>query len=269
MAEPRRDDAWAAGANYERYMGRWSRTLAPVFIDWLEAPAGADWLEVGCGTGALTAAILSRAAPLSVLAIDPSQGFLSVAIERTPDPRVTFVSAEAAHVPAEAASRQVAVSGLVLNFVPDIVVALREMRRVVEPGGTVGFYVWDYPGNGIEFISRFWQAAIALDPAAAEIEQGKRFAFCTKPGVGDRARAAGLEEVEVAALEIDTVFAGFEDYWEPFTLGTGPAPGYCARLTDEHRSRLRQRLQDDLPARADGSIALRGRAWGVRARNPA
>jgi SAM-dependent methyltransferase len=266
MAEPTRNDGWTAGDNYERYMGRWSRKLAPVFIDWLGAAPGLDWLDVGCGTGALTAAILAKASPRKVLAIDPSTAFLDAAA-RINDPKATFAIADADRVPAETGSMQVAVSGLVLNFVPDIQKALGEMRRAVKPGGVIGFYVWDYPGGGMEFISRFWRAAASLDARAAEADEARRFPGCTLEGVRDTAIRAGLTRIETSALEIDTVFENFDDYWEPFTLGTGPAPGYAAKLDEAGRSRLQQALATDLAVAADCRIDLRARAWAVKATN--
>lgn len=267
MAQHPAEDAWQAGNSYDRYMGRWSRKLAPVFLDWLAPPPGLDWIDVGCGTGALTAAICTRAAPQNVVGIDPAEGFLRVAAERNADPRATFKRGDADNLPVDTASQDIAVSGLVLNFVPDPHLALKEMRRAVKAGGTVAYYVWDYPGQGIEFVSSFWRAAIALDPAAAEIEQGKRFAFCTRDGVLAKATEAKLDEPSVTALEIETVFSSFDDYWEPFTLGTGPAPGYCSKLSEAQRSALRDKLRDIVPIAADGTLALRARAWAVRARN--
>lgn len=162
MTEPATFDAWSAGASYEHYMGRWSRRVAADFVDWLEAPKDADWLEIGCGTGALTAAVLSRGAPRSILATDQSADFVGHARRTTDDPRVRFEAAGAGSLPASDASVDIVTSGLVLNFVPDRVAALREMQRVLKPGGLLSFYVWDYPGGGIGFISAFWQAAAAL-----------------------------------------------------------------------------------------------------------
>jgi SAM-dependent methyltransferase len=164
-----------------------------------------------------------------------------------------------------AGSRDVAVAALVINFISDRVGALREMQQVLRPGGTLGFYVWDYPGGGIEFMRAFWTAAVALDPTARDLTEDRRFPFCTRQGLVDLARQAGLGALEVTAIESPSVFRDFDDYWRPFTLGAGPAPGYCASLSPEARERLRQRLYDSLPRQEDGAIALGTRAWALKA----
>jgi SAM-dependent methyltransferase len=265
MSDTSRHDAWQAGDSYDLYMGRWSRQIAPRFLEWLDVPAGLDWLEVGCGTGALSAAILSKCDPRSLISIDPSDGFLDRARARVVDERVEFRRGDAQALELEPASRDVAVSALVLNFVPDREKALAEMRRVVRPGGTVAFYVWDYPGGGIEFMRAFWNAATTLDPGARDLTESKRFPFCTMPDLLSLADRAGLTSVDGIAIEVPTVFKDFDDYWLPFTLGAGPAPGYCSSLGAEARERLRQALSDSLPRRGDGAIPLGARAWAIRA----
>ncbi len=265
MAQQSRHDAWQAGDAYDAYMGRWSRRIAPLFLDWLTPRAGLDWLELGCGTGALSAAIIARADPRSLLAVEPSAGFVARARAAVTDPRAGFVQGDAQALALPDASRDVIVSGLMLNFVPDRLRALHEMKRVARHGATVAFYVWDYPGGGIAFMRAFWDAAVALDPAAADLTESRRFPDCTEAGLCDLAARAGLADVSSTALETPTVFADFEDYWRPFTLGAGPAPGYCGSLSPDARARLRQKLHDDLPRDADGKIHLQARAWAVRA----
>jgi hypothetical protein len=139
------------------------------------------------------------------------------------------------------------------------------MRRVARPGARIGFYVWDYPGRGVEFMRAFWDAATALDPAARDLTEDRRFPFCTPEGLTALAARAGLPGAECAPIEAPTVFRDFDDFWRPFTLGAGPAPGYCVSLAPDARERLRQRLHDTLPRRADGAIPFKTRAWAVRA----
>jgi SAM-dependent methyltransferase len=265
MLSTNRHDAWQAGDSYDRYMGRWSRQIAPRFLDWLAAPPGLDWLEVGCGTGALTAAILAHGAPKSIVSIEPSAGFLERARANVPDARVAFLLGDAQDLPVDQGSKDVIVSGLVLNFVPDRAKALAEMRRTARAGATIGFYVWDYPGAGVEFMRAFWTAAASLDSAAADLTEDRRFPFCTPDGLRALTSSAGLRAVDITAIEAPSVFRDFEDYWQPFTLGAGPAPGYCMSLAPEARERLRARLSDSLARQPDGSIHLKTRAWAVKA----
>jgi ubiquinone/menaquinone biosynthesis C-methylase UbiE len=264
MAEASRHDAWQAGDRYEVYMGRWSRLIAPRFLDWLGAAGGLDWLDVGCGTGALSATVLARCNPRSLIAIDPSEGFVATARAAAADARAEFRVGDAQALTLETGSRDIAVSGLVLNFVPDRGKALGEMKRVVRADGTIGFYVWDYPGGGLEFLRAFWTAAAALDPRAGDLTEDRRFPFCTPDDLAQLARSAGLARVESTPIEVATVFRDFEDYWRPFTLGAGPAPGYCASLAPEAQQRLMEKLSDDLPRASDGSIAFTARAWAVK-----
>jgi SAM-dependent methyltransferase len=236
MSEASRHDAWQAGDSYEIFMGRWSRRIAPLFLDFIALPAGLDWLEVGCGTGALSAAIVSRCDPKSLVAIDPSEGFLAKARTDVADRRADFRQGDAQAISVESASRDAVVSALTLNFVPDRAKALSEMKRVARPGGAVAFYVWDYPGGGLEFLRAFWTHAAALDPKGAELTEARRFSFCTPDGLTALALEAGLEGVTCEALETPTVFSDFDDYWRPFTLGAGPAPGYVASLPKKRGS---------------------------------
>jgi SAM-dependent methyltransferase len=266
MTETNKHDAWSAGDSYDAYMGRWSRKMAAQFLDWLKPAENLDWLDVGCGTGALSSAILNNCNPQSLVGIEQSAGFVATAQRNIDDKRATFEVGDAQKLPLGDHSKDIVASALVLNFVPDIPKALSEMKRVARPGGSVAFYVWDYPGGGMGFMRAFWNAAIALDPAASGFAEGKRFAFCTSAGLIELATNAGLQSVECTAIEIPTVFADFDDYWHPFTLGAGPAPGYCVSLPAEAREKLRQKLSDDLPRQDNGAIALNARAWAIKAR---
>jgi SAM-dependent methyltransferase len=263
MPEMSRHDAWQAGDSYDLYMGRWSRQIAPAFLDLLDAGEGLEWLEAGCGTGALTAAILARSNPKSIISIDPSEGFLEKARANVRDPRAEFRVGDAQALASPSDSRDIVVSALMVNFVPDRQKALAEMKRVAREGGKVGFYVWDYPGGGVQFMRAFWNAATSLDRNALDLTEDRRFPFCTPDKLMDLAKGAGLTHVECTPLEAPTVFKDFEDYWRPFTLGAGPAPGYCVSLDPDARQRLKEKLQSDLPIAGDGSIHLKTRAWAI------
>jgi hypothetical protein len=140
---------------------------------------------------------------------------------------------------------------------------MREQVRVVKPGGTVSAYVWDYAGHA-QFIRAFWDAAVALNPAARELDEGVRFPNCHPEALRSLFESAGLDAVEVAPIDVPTPFKDFEDYWTPFLSGIGPAPGYCTSLDELAREALRHHLQETLPTDAAGRILLAARAWAVR-----
>jgi SAM-dependent methyltransferase len=254
-------DTWAHGDAYERYVGRWSRRVAPAFLDWLDLPGGLRWVDVGCGTGALSSAILDLASPASVVGVEPSPGFLATARERLGD-RMTFHGAGAEQLPLADGSADVVVSGLVLNFVPDQLRALREAARVAG-GGAVAAYVWDY-AEGMEFMRVFWDAAASVDHAAAELDEAARFPIATAEGLANAFEAAGLAEVHVAAVDIPTVFTDFDDLWTPFLGGQGSAPSYVATLDEPMRNAVRDAMRERVAPAGDGSITMLARAWAAR-----
>ncbi len=255
-------DTWERGSPYEQYIGRWSRTIAPLFLTWLDQPAGKRWLDVGCGTGALSAAILDRCAPSSVVAVDPSDGFLELAAHNLAG-KARVLAGNAAALPLDGGACDVVVSGLVLNFVPALPPALSEMRRVTALGGTIAAYVWDY-ADGMEIIKYFWDAAASLDSAAARLHEGTRFPVCKPSALKTAFEEAGLTDVETTAIEVIAEFVDFEDYWRPFLGGQGPAPAYAMSLSEERRATLRATLKSALPQAVGGAISLRASAWAVR-----
>lgn len=267
MAHSQHKDVWAAGDLYEPYVGRWSRLVAKELLNWLAVPDGKDWLDVGCGPGALTQTIIEHENPNSVIGIDASPGYTEYAKARIASPRARFEVGDAQSLPIDAASLDVAVSGLVLNFVPQPLRAVAEMARVVRPGSTVAVYVWDYSGK-MELMRYFWDAAVALDPGAKELDEGRRFPICQPKPLAELFTQAGLNEVEVRPIDIATDFSDFDDYWSPFLGGQGPAPGYATSLSEERRTELRERIRSKLPIAKDGSIHIIARAWAARGRKP-
>jgi SAM-dependent methyltransferase len=249
-------DAWTSDDAYEPYIGRWSRLVASRFLMWLPSGPPAVWCDLGCGTGALAHAILATEAPVRVLGIDPSREYLAAA-RRGGAVDVAVGSATA--IPAGAGTFDRVVSALMLNFVPRPVDALAEMRRVTRRGGVVAAYVWDY-AQGMELIRTFWDAAVALDPAAAELDEARRFPLCRPGPLRALFEGAGLADVEVAPIDVPTVFADFDDLWRPFLGGQGPAPGYVMSLPMSRRDALRDHLRSGFPA---GTIPLSARAWAV------
>ncbi len=261
-------DVWASGDAYEPYVGRWSRLVARELLRWLALPPGGRWLDVGCGTGAVTQTILDLAAPGRVDAVDRSDAYVAHARAHVADPRAHFAVDDAQALAVEAGAYDAAVSGLVLNFVPEPARMVVAMARAVRPGGAVALYVWDYAGE-MQLMRVFWDAAVALDPAARELDEGVRFPVCRPEPLRALFAGTGLTAVETRAIDVPTVFRDFDDYWTPFLGGQAPAPGYCLSLPEPRRAALRERIRATLPVRPDGSIALVARAWAVRGRRAA
>ena len=262
MSSLRRSDLWASGSAYEDYVGRWSRLVAQKFLDWLALPADRSWLDIGCGTGALSWTILQNAAPRDVTGIDRSADFVAYLRSRIEDGCARFEVGDAQALAVEASSYDAVVSGLMLNFVPQPQNAVNEMARVARSGGAVGLYVWDYAGR-MQLLRHFWNAAAALDPAAYDLDEGRRFPVCQPALLTDLFQHAGLQQIMVKPIDVSTDFRDFDDYWRPFLGGQGPAPGYAMSLSEERRSALRERIRSALPFALDGSIPLVARAWAV------
>jgi SAM-dependent methyltransferase len=258
-----RQDMWADGAAYKLYVGRWSRLVAREFITWLAVAPRRRWLDVGCGAGALSQTLLAAADPIVVKGVDQSASYIAYARDHVIDERARFDIANAHALPYEAGVYDVVVSGLVLNFLADSALALAEMARVTQPGGIVAAYVWDYAGS-MQLMRYFWDAAVALDPAARDLDEGRRFPICRPAPLEQLFRAAGLQSVATHAIDVPTAFRDFDDYWTPFLSGHAPAPGYAMSLAEPQRAALRERLRATLPTESDGTIRLIARAWAVR-----
>jgi len=256
-------DAWAAGATYERFMGRWSRIVAQRFVSWLRVHPGASWLDVGCGTGALADAILADSAPAAVVACDPSAPFIGYARERQADPRVSFVVAGIGQLPTRSGGFDCVSSLLALNFFPDPEAGVEEMRRAAAANGLVSACVWDYAGR-MDFLRHFWDCAVSLDGRAAELDEGRRFPICRRDALESLFRGAGLVDVDSDSIDISTRFSTFAEFWEPFLGGVGPAPSYVSSLDARRREALAARIEGRLPREPDGTISLLARAWVVR-----
>lgn len=255
-------DAWQSGDPYEYYMGRWSSLVAESFIDWLSPATKLKWLDVGCGSGALSEAIINNYRPAEVIAIDQSDGFVKTAQNRLGNSAVCKVG-NALSLPLENSSVNTAVSGLVLNFIPEPNKVLAEMLRVTCTGGSVGVYVWDYAGK-MEFLNQFWDVAVELNPAASSLHEGNRFPEFNAEGLEQLFSQVGFNNIATNLIEINTHFRNFDDYWNPFLGGQGPAPTYVSSLEEIERDELRNVLNERLPIQADGSIPMIARAWAAK-----
>jgi SAM-dependent methyltransferase len=264
---PGLSDQWATGATYEGFMGRWSRLLAPRFVSSLAVSPDANWLDVGCGTGALADAICAGAKPASVVACDPSERFIEYARRRQVGSRTSFVVAGVGQLPRRPGGFDSVASLLALNFFPEPKAAVEEMRRITAVNGLVSACVWDYSGR-MELLRYFWDAVAAVDPDAAELDEGRRFPICRPNALESLLREGGLSDVACDAIEIPTRFSTFGAFWKPFLGGTGPAPSYVSSLDPARREALAIRLAGSLPRGPDGAISLVAKAWIVRGVKP-
>ncbi len=257
------NDNWSSAAAYESYIGRWSRPVAREFVHWLAVPADKTWLDVGCGNGALTETLFEIASPRYIVGTDSSNEYVGYLRQHLTDLRLCFDIGDAQELHFYDEFYDNAVAGLLLNFLSEPRQAIAEMARVTKTEGTVAAYVWDYSGD-MQMLRRFWDAAVELDPAARELDEGIRFKICLPETMAELFRAVGLKHVATHLIDVPTVFRDFDDYWIPFLGGQGPAPSYVASLNEEHRTALREKVRAALPLADNGSISLVARAWAVR-----
>jgi SAM-dependent methyltransferase len=246
-----------AAAAYDRFMGAWSRPLAVQFADFAGIARGMRAVDVGCGPGSLTEALVERLGARSVAACDPSAPFVAAARDRHPGVDVQRASAEA--LPYPDGSFDAALAQLVVHFMTDPVGGLREMARVTGTDGVVAACVWDHAGSRGP-LSLFWDAARELDPGTHD-ESG--LAGARSGHLVELFEAAGLIDVEQGELTVERRYDGFDDWWEPYTQGVGPAGGHVAGLDPEGRAALRDRCRAKLP---DGAFTLTAVTWAARGR---
>jgi ubiquinone/menaquinone biosynthesis C-methylase UbiE len=247
-----------SGDAYDRYMGRYSRLLAPRLAHFACVEPGTRALDVGCGPGALTEELARRVGAGSVLAADPSESLAAACAERVPGADVRVARAESLPWPDD--SVDTALAQLVVNFLEDPPAGVREMRRVVGPGGIVAACTWDYSA-GMSMLRTFWDAALALDPEAPD--EGRTMRYGDPDDLAGLWRETGLEEVETAQLEVEAEYADFDDFWEPFLSGAAPGGAYCASLPHQRQAALRDECRKRL-GDPDGPFSLAARAWAVR-----
>lgn len=251
-------------AAYERFMGRWSRAVAPVFLAWLAVPTGRTWLDVGCGTGILAETLLEFCAPASVHAIDPALAQIAAAVQGPAAGRAQFHVADSQQLPFADASFDVVASALVINFIPDRPLAIAEMRRVSRPGGVLAAYVWDFaeessPSGPLRrAMRRFGVDVPAIPGTEASRVEALRAVFAT----------AGLERIETRTIDVCLAYRDFEDFWQAQTPGYAPMTKIIAAMNDKERMRLMRTVESSLPCGPGGVIEYCARANAIKARVP-
>ncbi len=258
----------ADGDGYELQMGRWSRRLAPDFVTFAGVDAG-HVLDVGCGTGSLASALARRSGIVSVKGVDFSDAYVRHARSRNADARVDFQVGDACAMPFPDGSFDATLSQLVLQFVPEPERAIREMRRVTKPGGTVAAAVWDSRGGFVAY-RIFWDTAAMLDPAAdTRRAKGCARAITHPGGLAQAWHAAGLVNVAQDMLTIRMDFSSFADFWKPVEGRDGPFAEYASTLASDAKARLREALQRAyLDGAADGERSYAATAWVVKGTVP-
>jgi SAM-dependent methyltransferase len=248
--------SFTVGADeYDRFMGRYSFPLAPRFAEFARVGAGQRVIDVGCGPGALVAELIRRLRPDAVCAVDPSERFVAAVRVRYPGVRAHRAAAE--ELPFQAQRFDAALAQLVVHFMADPVVGLREMVRVTKRDGVVAACVWDHAG-GQGPLGLFWEAARELDP---DVEDESRLAGARQGHLAELFRAAGVHEIEESAIVVDVEHPNFEDWWEPFLLGASHAGSYVARLDSRRQTRLRELCREMVPGEP---FVVSARAWAAR-----
>jgi SAM-dependent methyltransferase len=254
---------------YERFMGRWSRLVAPLLVDFAGVYDGARVLDVGSGTGALAFAITKRNGRSTVVGIDPSQEYVAYASSKSPFPdRARFQVGDAQALSFPDAAFDACLSLLVFNFIPDPKKALRDVRRVTKPGGVIAAANWDY-ADGMRMLRVFWDAARSVDAVAERLDEN-RMPLCRAGELSELWSSGGLRDIHEQPLEITMRFQSFADYWEPFLLRQGPAGAYAASLNRDRLQALRGEVKHRFSLSNENvPFTLTARAWAVRGLCPA
>jgi len=252
-----------AAEAYERDMGRWSKGLGPLFVEFIGVEKGDRVLDVGCGTGSLAGTIASTTSALKIIGVDPSDGFLDYARSHYSNPRLTFELGDAQKLAYPNAAFDRCLGLLVMRHIPDAIKATNEMRRVTRSGGVMGTAMWDNSG-GHQLNQCLWDAAVALD------RHGKLPVDKESYGSSEELRAlwagAGLRNITVKELSFPCEFPSFDELWmRRFSEGQGITAAYVKGLSEENRTALRERLRQNLCGEStDGPVTLRAKAWAVR-----
>ena len=252
------------GAAYERAMGRWSRAVAPLFLQWLSPPANARWLDVGCGTGVLTHTLLELCSPAAVVGVDVAVAQIAEAARGLASGRADFRIGDARSLPIADAAFDVVTAALVLNFIPERSQALAEMRRVTRARGILAAYVWDFadelsPSGPLRRAMRRFGVQVPAIPGSNESRiDALRALF----------QQAGLERVATRTIDVCLAYRDFQDFWEAQTPSYAPTTKLIASMTSSERVRLMRAVRDELPVAPGGLVEYFARANAIKGRVP-
>jgi SAM-dependent methyltransferase len=261
------DSIFSEAQSYERFMGRWSRRLAPLLVRFAGVHDGDTVLDVGSATGALTAAVAKMAPSSRIVGIDPTPSYVALAQSQHGSTRIHFEVGDAQQIRFDNAVFDRTLALLVVNFIPDVREALGEMKRVTKPKGTVAAAVWDY-GESMEMLRAFWDEAVTLAPASAAKDE-RNMPLCRRGDLATLWREHGLQDVVEEGVTVETRFGSFDDFWTPFLEKQGPAGAYTASLSADDRESLRLRLRRRLLGTGpDKVLVMLARAWAVRGTIP-
>ena len=254
---------WNNGLLYNNFMGKWSTLVAQKFLLWLGNEKNIsfkNWLDVGCGTGALSFEILNSLKPERILGIDPSKEYLPKGIHNT---SISFKEADSSKIPAITEIFDFVVSGLALNFMKDLNTSIQEMKRVLKLIGCLALYVWDY-SEKMEFLRYFWDSVKEINPEYANLDEGVLFPICKKPALVNLFTSNQLKDIECTEIMIETNFTNFDDYWNPFLGGQGPAGKLVQTLAESERDQLKSIIKSKLQVSTDEPILLQARAYAIK-----
>lgn len=256
------DTNFTDGAAYERFMGRWTRAVGTIFLDWIAPPDHVRWLDIGCGTGVFTELVLDTCSPATMVAVDPSEAQIELARSKLVAQRADFRVVDAQSLPFPDGVFDVVASALVINFIPDRPRALAEMRRVTHPGGMVAGYVWDFAaGLGPNASIRSGLGRIGAKPPPVPGTEDSRLEAMSSLFAG-----AGLKDIATRTIDVRMSFPDFDDFWRKQTPAFNPTGKAVAALSETDREKLIDVVRASLPAAPDGSITFSARANAIKAR---
>ena len=253
-----------AAEAYEKLMGRWSRQLAPSFVEFAGVQDGDRLLDVGCGTGSLSATLAKATRPSKIVGIDQSANFVEYARCQVQDSRASFEVGDAQNLPFPDDSFDRSMALFIFNFIPNARKATNEMRRVTRSRGVVATANWDGSGANELVNGFFWDAAKAIDPSVKRPSE-RPWAYGSAEALSDLLEGAGLKDLGVKDFTLACQFSCFDEYWQRYLLGEGPSGTYVVALSADHRQRLKEQLRHDvLRGGSDGPFTLQAKAWAVR-----